>query len=113
MDRALKSGEAAVGLTMSMTWEGGFSGMSDSFRAVGTTTTKDRFQDGTKCAGETGRWRRMLLLKKYMSLGVREIFDNGVDEDTPEVSPVMHQTCHQWAFEVRQNVLDQFWHSGK
>lgn len=61
-----------------------------------------------KCVGETGRWRRMLL-KKYMALGVREVFDDGADEDTPEVSPVMHQTCHHWAFEVRQHVLDDFW----
>jgi hypothetical protein len=65
-----------------------------------------------KCVGETGRWRRMLL-KKYMALGVHDVFDDGADEDTPEVSPVMHQTCHHWAFEVRQNVLDDFWQSGK
>ena len=64
-----------------------------------------------KCVGETGRWRRMLL-KKYMQLGVREVFDDGVDEDTPEVSPVMHQTCHHWGFEVRQDLLDAFWASG-
>lgn len=61
-----------------------------------------------KCAGETGRWRRMLL-KRYRVLGVREVFDDGADEDVPEVSPVMHQTCHHWAFEVRQNVLDEYW----
>ncbi|KAF7514053.1 hypothetical protein GJ744_004378 [Endocarpon pusillum] len=61
-----------------------------------------------KCVGESGRWRRMLL-KKYGALGVREVFDDGADEDAPEVSPVMHQTCHHWAFEVRQNVLDDFW----
>lgn len=64
-----------------------------------------------KCVGETGRWRRMLL-KKYMQLGVREVFDDGGDEDAPEVSPVMHQTCHHWAFEVRQEHLDAFWASG-
>lgn len=64
-----------------------------------------------KCVGETGRWRRMLL-KKYMQLGVREVFDDGADEDTPEVSPVMHQTCHHWAFEVRQDHLDAFWAAG-
>lgn len=64
-----------------------------------------------KCVGETGRWRRMLL-KKYMALGVREVFDDGEDDETPEVSPVMHQTCHHWAFEVRQNVLDEYWASG-
>ncbi len=61
-----------------------------------------------KCVGKTGRWRRMLL-KKYGALGVREVFDDGADEDAPEVSPVMHQTCHHWAFEVRQNVLDDYW----
>jgi hypothetical protein len=65
-----------------------------------------------KCVGETGRWRRMLL-KKYMTLGVRDVFDDGTDEDAPEVSPVMHQTCHHWAFEVRQNVLDEFWRTGR
>jgi hypothetical protein len=65
-----------------------------------------------KCVGDSGRWRRMLL-KKYVALGVREVFDDGADEDTPEVSPVMHQTCHHWAFEVRQNVLDDYWSSGK
>jgi hypothetical protein len=64
-----------------------------------------------KCVGETGRWRRMLL-KKYMQLGVREVFDDGANEDAPEVSPVMHQTCHHWAFEVRQEHLDKFWASG-
>jgi hypothetical protein len=64
-----------------------------------------------KCVGETGRWRRMLL-KKYMQLGVREIFDDGEDEDAPQVSPVMHQTCHHWAFEVRQQHLDKCWASG-
>lgn len=64
-----------------------------------------------KCVGETGRWRRTLL-KKYMQLGVREVFDDGADEDAPEVSPVVHQTCHHWAFEVRQEHLDAYWASG-
>ena len=64
-----------------------------------------------KCVGVTGRWRRMLL-KKYVTLGVREVFDDGADENVAEVSPVMHQTCHHWAFEVRQNVLDEFWRLG-
>ena len=53
-----------------------------------------------------------MLLKKYMQLGVREVFDDGADEDAPEVSPVMHQTCFHWAFEVRQEVLDAYWASG-
>jgi hypothetical protein len=65
-----------------------------------------------KCVGDTGRWRSMLL-KKYVALGVREVFDDGADEDSPEVSPVMHQTCHHWAFEVRQNVLDNYWAHGR
>ena len=50
-----------------------------------------------KCVGETGRWRRMLL-KKYVSMGIREVFDDGEDEEQNDVSPVMHQTCHHWAW---------------
>lgn len=61
-----------------------------------------------KCVGTTGRWRRMLL-KKYVSAGVREVFDDGEDEEQEEVSPVMHQTCHHWAFCVTQDVLDEHW----
>ena len=64
-----------------------------------------------KCVGETGRWRRTLL-KKYMLLGVREVFDDGAEEDAPEVSPVVHQTCHHWGFEVRQEHLDGYWAGG-
>lgn len=64
-----------------------------------------------KCVGETGRWRRMLL-KKYVQQGVRTVFDDGEEEDAVEVSPVMHQTCHHWAFEVRQQHLDAFWEEG-
>lgn len=73
-----------------------------------------------KCVGETGRWRRMLL-KKYVTMGVRSVSDEGdddmdevVDGDdgegrAKEVSPVMHQTCQHWAFEIRQPVLDEYW----
>jgi hypothetical protein len=64
-----------------------------------------------RCVGSTGRWRRMLL-KKYVAAGVREVWDDGADEDAPEVSPVMHQTCHHWAFEVTQDVLDEYWRTG-
>ena len=64
-----------------------------------------------KCVGPTGRWRRTLL-KKYMLLGARDVFDDGADEDAPEVSPVVHQTCHHWAFEVRQEHLDAYWRTG-
>lgn len=59
-----------------------------------------------RCVGKTGRWRRMLL-KKYLQAGVKTVADEGMDEE--EVSPVMHQTCHQWAFEVRQQDLDDAW----
>lgn len=64
-----------------------------------------------KCVGQTGRWRRMLL-KKYVGMGVREVFDDGAEEQE-EVSPVMHQTCHHWAFMVTQEVLDEYWKTGK
>lgn len=62
------------------------------------------------CVGIRGRWRR-LLLKKYQQMGVKDVFDDGEDDDTKEVSPVMHQTCHHWAFEVRQPHLDEYWQS--
>lgn len=68
-----------------------------------------------KCAGETGRWRRMLL-KRYKEAGVRSVADEGADEDEMveegerrDVSPVMHQTCWHWAWEVRQDELDRLW----
>ena len=65
-----------------------------------------------KCVGETGRWRRVLL-KKYVSMGIKEVFDDGEDEEGRDVSPVMHQTCHHWAYEVRQGDLDRFWKTGR
>lgn len=65
-----------------------------------------------RCVGENGRWRR-LLLKKYVALGIREVFDDGEDEEAVEVSPVMHQTCFHWALEIRQTILDQYWKGGR
>ncbi|KAI7759348.1 hypothetical protein LZL87_008725 [Fusarium oxysporum] len=66
-----------------------------------------------KCVGETGRWRR-ILLKKYVTLGIRTVFaDDGREEDDVDVSPVVHQTCHHWAYEVRQDALERFWADGK
>ena len=65
-----------------------------------------------RCVGETGRWRR-LLLKKYVALGIKEVFDDGEEEEQSEVSPVMHQTCFHWALEIRQTILDQHWKTGK
>ncbi|KAF4340436.1 vegetatible incompatibility het-E-1 [Fusarium beomiforme] len=66
-----------------------------------------------KCVGETGRWRR-ILLKKYVALGIRTVFaDDDRDEDDVDVSPVVHQTCHHWAYEVRQGALERFWADGK
>ena len=62
-----------------------------------------------RCVGKTGRWRRTLL-KKYVAAGVREVFDDG--EEEREVSPIIHQTCHHWAYEVRQEALDEFWKNG-
>lgn len=56
-----------------------------------------------------------MLLRKYVSMGIREVFDDGEDEkeEGRDVSPVMHQTCHHWAYEVRQGDLDRFWTTGK
>ena len=68
-----------------------------------------------RCVGETGRWRRTLL-KKYRQAGVRTVWDDGEDDDGEDegeaarrLSPVVHQTCHHWAFEIRQEVLDELW----
>lgn len=65
-----------------------------------------------KCVGETGRWRRTLL-KKYIQMGIRSVFDDGDEADgRGDVSPVVHQTCHHWAYEVRQEALDRYWAEG-
>lgn len=61
-----------------------------------------------KCVGATGRWKRMLL-KAYLKMGVQDVFDDGEEEETREVSPVMHQTCHHWAYEIKQHDLDEAW----
>jgi hypothetical protein len=60
-----------------------------------------------KCVGERGRWRRALL-KKYQQAGIRSVNDEGIDE-TEGVSPAIHQTCLHWAWEIKQDVLDQWW----
>ncbi|KAI1399667.1 hypothetical protein F4819DRAFT_406575 [Hypoxylon fuscum] len=68
-----------------------------------------------KCVGETGRWRRTLL-KKYVQKGIRSVTDEGDDdneEGAGDVSPVVHQTCHHWAWEVRQDALDRYWDEGR
>ncbi|KAF2766213.1 hypothetical protein EJ03DRAFT_338493 [Teratosphaeria nubilosa] len=77
---------------------------------VGRRCADDARQVGRwrKCVGFSGRWRRMLL-KRYWVRGVREVFDDGEAEAEGEVSPVVHQTCLHWAWEVRQGVLDAFW----
>lgn len=64
-----------------------------------------------RCVGPRGRWKR-LLLKKYVDLGVQSIFDDdggSSNEGGQDVSPVMHQTCHHWAYQVRQEDLDDAW----
>jgi hypothetical protein len=50
-----------------------------------------------------------MLLKKYIQAGVRSIFDDDAEEREKEVSPVMHQTCHHWAYQVTQEDLDEAW----
>lgn len=63
----------------------------------------------SRCAGDKGRWK-LSLLRKYVKEGVKDVFDDGEDgADAAEVSPVQHQTCHHWAVEIRQDVLDDFW----
>lgn len=65
----------------------------------------------SRCAGEKGRWK-LSLLRKYVKEGVKDVFDDGEEGiDAAEVSPVQHQTCHHWAVEIRQDVLDAFWNN--
>ena len=62
-----------------------------------------------RCVGERGRWKRMLL-KKYVEMGVRSVFDDDEgEEEEMKVSPVMHQTCLHWACQVTQEDLDEAW----
>ncbi len=53
-----------------------------------------------------------MLLKKYVEMGVRSVFDDedGNDvKDERKVSPVIHQTCAHWAYQVTQDDLDEAW----
>lgn len=69
-----------------------------------------------RCVGPKGRWKRSLL-KKYVEMGVHSVFDDEDDDEDGDgegakdirVSPVMHQTCHHWAYQVRQDDLDEAW----
>ena len=64
-----------------------------------------------RCVGAKGRWRRVLL-KKYRQAGIRSAMDEGEDDEADNgrgLSPVVHQTCFHWAWEVRQEVLDELW----
>ena len=64
-----------------------------------------------RCVGEKGRWRRVLT-KKYIQAGIRSVMDDGDDEEDQSgrsLSPVVHQTCLHWAWELRQEELDRLW----
>ncbi|EXJ74138.1 uncharacterized protein A1O5_02432 [Cladophialophora psammophila CBS 110553] len=71
-----------------------------------------------RCVGPKGRWK-MMLLKKYVEMGVHSVFDDGDDGDVVDdneddkqermVSPVMHQTCLHWGYQVTQADLDDAW----
>ena len=60
-----------------------------------------------KCVGDTGRWRRALV-KKYVQAGIRSVNDEA-DDEVEGVSPAIHQTCLHWAWELKQDVLDEAW----
>ncbi|KAK6383521.1 hypothetical protein LTS17_002813 [Exophiala oligosperma] len=62
----------------------------------------------SRCVGPKGRWKRVLL-KKYVQAGVRSVFDEEDTEEENRVSPVIHQTCHHWAYQVTQEDLDEAW----
>lgn len=65
----------------------------------------------SRCVGPKGRWKRMLL-KKYVQTGVRSVFDDEDADDAEaeiKVSPVIHQTCLHWAWQITQEDLDEAW----
>jgi hypothetical protein len=43
-----------------------------------------------------------------VALRVREVFGDEADEELAEVGPLTHEACKNWAFEVRQNILDNY-----
>ena len=57
--------------------------------------------------GRYGRWRRALV-KKYVQAGIRSVNDEA-DDEVEGVSPAIHQTCLHWAWELKQDVLDEAW----
>ncbi|MCJ1324533.1 hypothetical protein MMC10_001195 [Thelotrema lepadinum] len=65
-----------------------------------------------RCVGEKGRWRRVLT-KKYIQAGIRSVMDDGDEDEEVQggrrLSPVVHQTCFHWAWEIRQETLDRLW----
>ncbi|OCT49266.1 putative zn2+-binding protein melusin contains chord domain protein [Cladophialophora carrionii] len=64
-----------------------------------------------RCVGPKGRWKRVLL-KKYVEMGIRSVFDDEDDDDAEDerrVSPVIHQTCLHWGYQVTQEDLNKAW----
>jgi len=109
--QSIEEWEAAGWISHEYDVRGWFQWYTRFFRGRRCDDDERQISRWRKCVGQTGRWRRTLL-KKYVLLGVREVFDDGADEEVVEVSPVMHQTCHHWAYEVRQEDLDGFWAEG-
>jgi hypothetical protein len=66
-----------------------------------------------RCVGNKGRFRRTLL-KQYLQRGVRSVNDEegGEGGEGGEVSPIISQTCLQWAYEIKQEELDDIWANG-
>ncbi|WKT54178.1 hypothetical protein QSH57_004762 [Fusarium oxysporum f. sp. vasinfectum] len=61
-----------------------------------------RFWMGRRCFDDErqiSRWKKCV--------------DDDGDADDVDASPVVHQTCHRWAYEVRQDALERFWAEGK
>ncbi|RYO87707.1 hypothetical protein DL766_005024 [Monosporascus sp. MC13-8B] len=56
------------------------------------------------------------IAHEYVQTGIRSVADEGeadAVEERGDISPVVHQTCHHWAWEVRQEALERFWRDGK
>jgi hypothetical protein len=96
-----------AGSTMTVIFVVGFNGIVTLSKVADALTTRDKLGDGQGVWDRQGGWRRVLL-KKYAAAGIRSVPDEG-DDEIEGVSPAIHQTCHHWAWDVQQDVLDQTW----
>ncbi|KAI0976338.1 hypothetical protein F4678DRAFT_456664 [Xylaria arbuscula] len=84
-------------------------GLSVNCSLTSDTYDAEANKYGVACSQSIEEWEAAVL-KKYIQNGVRTVTDEDDEiDEKKDVSPVVHQTCHHWAWEVRQEALDRFW----